>query len=284
MIAYAKKKDINILLSTNLSIKLTDDYIDRLVLSGLDRMLVSLGRRDAGVVFESTGKEEISRSSERTLDGLQHAKQRLNSTTRESSWQFLVFRHNEHEIEQARAFAQRVGRGRVHRRRRGNARGTVQRGFRTFDDPGIQRLPSGSPVTERSRATVYQATAPVPGSTAFSFLIQTVRSRPAVPSHPRKFDFGEYHNGDFFSVWNNEKFRRARRMFSSKPNKPRSEPRPLTTEQKTSISKRVDGMALRVVSNLGDDKLICHQCPIPFLQNYTESDHRGSRGDATPRR
>src|SRR5262249_11037652 len=81
----------------------------------------------------------------------------------------------------------------------------------------------------------------------------------AVPSE--KFDFGEYHKGDFISVWNNEKFRRARRMFSSTPNKQRSEPRALTTEQKTSISKRVDGMALRVVSDLSENKLICHQCP-----------------------
>ena len=29
-------------------------------------------------------------------------------------------------------------------------------------------------------------------------------------------------------------------------------------------------MALRVVDKVNGDKLICHQCPIPFLQNYTD--------------
>ena len=29
-------------------------------------------------------------------------------------------------------------------------------------------------------------------------------------------------------------------------------------------------MALRVVDQVSEDKLICHKCPIPFLQNYTD--------------
>ena len=73
--------------------------------------------------------------------------------------------------------------------------------------------------------------------------------------------------GGFFNVWNNETFRRARRMFTPAPGKPR---RPLKAEQQTAIGKRIDGMALRVVNNLPEDKLICHECPIPFMQNYTD--------------
>src|SRR5882672_1862082 len=42
MIQYAKTKDMNIVMSTNLSLKLSDEYIERLVQSGLDRLVVSL--------------------------------------------------------------------------------------------------------------------------------------------------------------------------------------------------------------------------------------------------
>ena len=102
MIAYAKQKDISILLSTNLSIKLTDDYIDRLVLSGLDRMIVSLD----GITQESYGKYRRNGNLELVRENLlrlQRAKQRLGTATPKLIWQFLVFRHNEDEIEQARA-------------------------------------------------------------------------------------------------------------------------------------------------------------------------------------
>ncbi|HET9525863.1 MAG TPA: radical SAM protein, partial [Pyrinomonadaceae bacterium] len=96
MIAYAKNKDINVLLSTNLSIKLTDDYIDRLVLSGLDRMLVSLD----GVTQESYSKYRVRGDLALVRENLmriQRAKQRLGRATPKVVWQFLVFRHNEHE-------------------------------------------------------------------------------------------------------------------------------------------------------------------------------------------
>jgi hypothetical protein len=88
----------------------------------------------------------------------------------------------------------------------------------------------------------------------------------AAPSE--KLDFGEYQKGEFFRLWNNETFRRARRMFTPAPGRPRR--RPLEEEQKKEIGRRIDGMALRVVNNLREDKLICHECPIPFMQNYTD--------------
>ena len=92
--------------------------------------------------------------------------------------------------------------------------------------------------------------------------------KPTVPSE--KLDFGEYQKGDFFTVWNNKTFRRARRMFAPATGKSRRKQPPLKAEQKTAIGRRIDGMALRVVDNLSEDKLICHECPIPFLQNYTD--------------
>ena len=268
MIAYAKKKDINILLSTNLSIKLTDDYIDRLVLSGLDRMLVSLD----GVTQESYSKYRIGGNLELVRENalrIQRAKQRLGTATPKVVWQFLVFRHNEHEIEQARAVHKEWGADEFIV---GGAEMPMEPYNEGFEPSTIPEYNVYHPDHPLQKESERQLT----GDRACAWLYGVFVLNPngkvspccAVPSE--KLDFGEYHKGDFFTVWNNETFRRARRMFVSTPDKKRREPRTLTTEQKAKISERIDGMALRVVDQVSEDKLICHRCPIPFLQNYTD--------------
>jgi MoaA/NifB/PqqE/SkfB family radical SAM enzyme len=268
MIAYAKEKDINILLSTNLSLKLSDDYIDRLVLSGLDRMLVSLD----GVTQESYSKYRVRGDLALVRENvmrIQRAKQRLGSATPKVVWQFLVFRHNEHEIEQARAVHQEWGADEfivggaempLEPHNDGFEPSTIPAYNIYHPDHPLQKEAERQMTTDRACAWLYGVFVLNPNG--------KVSPCCAVPSE--KLDFGEYQKGDFFAVWNNETFRRARRMFTSPPNKPRRQQRSLTSEQKTAISKRIDGMALRVVGDLSDDKLICHRCPIPYLQNYTD--------------
>ena len=266
MIAYAKKKDINILLSTNLSINLSDDYIDRLVLSGLDRMLVSID----GVTQESYAKYRRNGNLALLRENLlriQRAKQRLGRTTPKLVWQFLVFRHNEHEIEQARALHKEWGADEflvggaempLEPHREGFEPSTIPAYNIYHPDHPLQKEAARQMTSDRACGWLYGVFVLNPNG--------KVSPCCAVPSE--KLDFGEYQKGEFFSIWNNETFRRARRMFTPAPGK--SQRRPLKEEQKEAIGKRIDGMALRVVNNLGEDKLICHECPIPFMQNYTD--------------
>jgi MoaA/NifB/PqqE/SkfB family radical SAM enzyme len=265
MIAYAKKKEISILLSTNLSIKLTDDYIDRLVLSGLDRMLISID----GVTQETYSKYRRNGNLELVRENalrIQRAKQRLGRTTPKVVWQFLVFRHNEHEIEQARALHKEWGADDF---MVCGAEMPMEPHNDGFEPSSIPAYDIYHPDHPSQKETERQLSSDRACTWLYGVFVLNPNGRVsaccAVPSE--KLDFGEYHKGQFFGVWNNETFRRARRLFSSAPQKPR---RPLTAEQKTSISKRIDGMALRVVDKVNGDKLICHQCPIPFLQNYTD--------------
>jgi len=265
MIAYAKKKDINILLSTNLSINLSDDYIDRLVLSGLDRMIVSIDgiTQESYAKYRRNGNLELLREN---LLRIQRAKQRLGRTTPKLVWQFLVFRHNEHEIEQARALHTEWGADEF---LVGGAEMPVEphrEGFEPSTIPAYNIYHPDHPLQK-------EAARQMSGDRACGWLYGVFVLNPngkvspccAVPSE--KLDFGEYQKGGFFNVWNNETFRRARGMFTPAPGKPR---RPLKAEQQAAIGKRIDGMALRVVNNLPEDKLICHECPIPFMQNYTD--------------
>lgn len=265
MIAYAKKKEINILLSTNLSIKLTDEYIDRLVSSGLDRMLVSID----GVTQESYSKYRKNGNLDLVRENvmrIQRAKQRLGSATPKVVWQFLVFRHNEHEIEQARAVHKEWGADEfvvggaempVEPYNDGFEPSTIPAYNIYHPDHPLQKEAERQLTTDRACAWLYGVFVLNPNG--------KVSPCCAVPSE--KLDFGEYQKGDFFNVWNNETFRRARRMFATPP---KNGHRELTPKQKTAISKRIDGMALRVVDQVSEDKLICHRCPIPYLQNYTD--------------
>ena len=270
MIAYAKRKEISILLSTNLSIKLTDDYIDRLVLSGLDKMLVSLD----GVTQESYSKYRRNGNLALVRENvarIQAAKRRLGSETPKLVWQFLVFRHNEHEIEQARALHKEWGADEFIV---GGAEMPMEPHNEGFEPSTIPAYNIYHPDHPSQKEAERQMTSDRACSWLYGVFVLNPNGKVspccAVPSE--KLDFGEYRRGDLFSVWNNETFRRARRMFAPPPGKrrPKKERRPMTAAQKSVISKRMDGMSLRVVNNLGEDKLICHKCPIPFLQNYTD--------------
>lgn len=268
MIAYAKSRDINILLSTNLSIKLSDDYIDRLVLSGLDRMLVSLD----GVTQESYAKYRRNGNLSLVRENLmriKHAKQRLGRATPKVVWQFLVFRHNEHEIEQARALHKEWGADEfivagaempMEPHNEGFEPSTIPAYNMYHPDHPLQKEAERQITSDRACAWLYGVFVLSPNG--------KVSPCCAVPSE--KLDFGDYNKGDFFNVWNNETFRRARRMFTSTPAKRQRQPSPLSDEQKKTIGRRIDGMALRVVDQVSEHQLICHQCPIPFLQNYTD--------------
>ncbi len=268
MIAYAKSKEINILLSTNLSIKLTDDYVERLVKSGLDKMLVSLD----GVTQESysryrrNGNLALVRENVRRI---QDAKRRLGSETPKVVWQFLVFKHNEHEIEEARAVHKEWGADEF---LVGGAEMPMEPHNEGFEPSTIPAYNIYHPEHFQQKETERQMQSDRACSWLYGVFVLNPNGKVspccAVPSE--KLDFGEYKRGDLFSVWNNESFRRARRMFAPARKGPKQERRAMSAAQKAVISKRVDGMSLRVVGNLGEDKLICHKCPIPFLQNYTD--------------
>jgi MoaA/NifB/PqqE/SkfB family radical SAM enzyme len=265
MIAYAKKKEISILLSTNLSIKLTDDYIDRLVLSGLDRMLVSIdgATQDSYAKYRRNGNLELVREN---MMRIQRARQRLGKQTPALVWQFLVFKHNEHEIEQARALHKDWGADEFIV---GGAEMPMEPYNEGFEPSTIPEYNIYHPDHLLQKESDRQITGDRACAWLYGVFVLNPNGRvsPCCATVSEKLDFGEYHKGDFFTVWNNETFRRARRMFTPAP---RQQRRQLTAQQKQDISKRIDGMALRVVDQVSEDKLICHKCPIPYLQNYTD--------------
>ncbi len=266
MIAYAKKKKIKVVMSTNLSLRLTDDYLERLVLSGLDTLLVSLDGTTAEtyVKYRRNGDFDLVRKN---ILRLQEIKSRLGKQTPKVVWQFLVFRHNEHQIAEAQAVYKEWGADEL------------------SVGPSIMPLEPHNDGFEPSTITEYNMYHPenivqieskrqMRSGQTCSWLYGAFVLNPngkvspccAVPSE--QHDFGHFRAGDkFFDVWNNEKFRRARSLFVEWSKKPSSAQ---PTEISPAESHLIDGMSVMGARELSSNQLICQKCPIPYLQNYTD--------------
>ncbi len=108
MIEIAKEYEAQTFLSTNLNVNLTEKLAEDLVRSGLDRMTISIdgASQKTYEIYRKNGNIDLVFKN---IKLLADAKKKLNSKTPHLHWQFLVFKHNEHEIETARQMAKTAG-------------------------------------------------------------------------------------------------------------------------------------------------------------------------------
>ena len=100
MVSYATKHNIYSATSTNAHY-LTDENCKKTIESGLSRLIISID----GVKQESYGKYRIGGSLEKVIEGTKNIvkwKKEMGSKTPFIMWQFIVFGHNEGEIEEIR--------------------------------------------------------------------------------------------------------------------------------------------------------------------------------------
>lgn len=86
----------------------TDEMAKATVLSGLDRLIISID----GVDQESYQKYRVGGNLEKVLEGtrnLLHWKKKLGRTTPHIIWQFIAFQHNEHQIPEIKKLAKEIG-------------------------------------------------------------------------------------------------------------------------------------------------------------------------------
>ena len=104
-IKIAKSYLLNTSLSSNLSVPFD---AEALVLSGLDYMIMSVD----GATSESYGRYRQGGKFELAIENIRclvAAKEKHNQATPTLAWQFLLFEHNKHEIEQAKQMAHELG-------------------------------------------------------------------------------------------------------------------------------------------------------------------------------
>jgi MoaA/NifB/PqqE/SkfB family radical SAM enzyme len=221
LIKYAKMKKIKVSLSSNLSMKLSDEYIDALVTSGLDELIVSLDGATQEVYEKYRRGGDISLVRDNMLR-IQKAKKTLRSVAPAVVWQFLVFRHNQHELE----FVQR------NYREWGADQACIWGGFtsvgtydrRFYDDKsGISMLEkSDMPQYDNSLESSpfqkpkgkYSSDRPCPWLYGAFVLNPNGMVSPCCSIWDEKDDFAEYSPSiGFLDAWNSKRFVEARSLF-----------------------------------------------------------------------
>jgi len=103
-----KGKEIFTFITTNLSFPLTDNQVDRLLMSGLNILAASID----GIEQDSYAKHRIGGDYELIIDNMRRLiarKKELGLQYPLIEWRFLVFQHNLHEIESVRRLGKELG-------------------------------------------------------------------------------------------------------------------------------------------------------------------------------
>ncbi len=196
IIEYAKQKNIYVMLSTNAT-AMTPAYNRRLLDSGIDYIMVAIdgGSRESYQIYRRGGDYDKVMANVRDL--LAQREER-GSGKPFVEWQFIVFRHNEHEVESTEKMAYAMGINKFT-----PLPAYVEDEDWAATDPRY-RTDLGNP--ER----LYNCDRP------WSHL--NVRADGGVASccytFFKKDDFAEISDGPFMEVWNNDKFRTARRIIA----------------------------------------------------------------------
>lgn len=107
MVRYASSKKIYTATSTNAHY-LSDAVAKRTVESGLDRLIISID----GTTQDTYKQYRVGGNLQKVLDGAARVvkwKKELKSSTPFIIFQFLVVRHNEHQIEEVKRLAKEIG-------------------------------------------------------------------------------------------------------------------------------------------------------------------------------
>ena len=108
MIAYLKNQAIRVRLSTNISLSLTEEFLEQFIRCQPDYVIISIDgfSQESYEVYRVQGDFRLAMSNLETLARLRH---KLKLEKPRLVWQFLVFSFNEHELPEAARHAQKIG-------------------------------------------------------------------------------------------------------------------------------------------------------------------------------
>ncbi len=104
MVRLAKQHGMSTQVFTN-GLLLTEEYIDRIIQSGLDNMRFSVD----GASKETYEQNRVGGNFEQVLQNMKLMAERVRGTGTRVEWQFIVMRNNERELHKARQMAKEIG-------------------------------------------------------------------------------------------------------------------------------------------------------------------------------
>jgi MoaA/NifB/PqqE/SkfB family radical SAM enzyme len=180
--------------------------------SGLDYVTVSLD----GVTQEAYQQYRVRGDIAEVFDNLRRlisAKKSMKSKTPFVEWQFIVFKHNEHETDEARRLASEMGVDLLR-----------------FISPGVppedmhnlelqQKWMPNNPLYWERNPKLVEERGYVFDQACFylyrsMFIYPGGGVTPCCFAHDEKQDFGDLYNNSVSEIWNNKTYRSARMLFS----------------------------------------------------------------------
>lgn len=192
IIEYAKKKNLYVMLSTN-GTAMTKEYSRQLIAAGLDYIMVAID----GITQETYETYRRGGNLNLVLKNLETLLTERGRNKRPFiEWQFIVFRHNEHEVKEAEAKAYAMG-------------------VNKFTPlPAYVEDPAWLPSDPTFQAEPFNPERLVNCSRPWTHL--NVRAdggmAPCCYEFFKSDDFGNLREARFKDLWNNEKFRESRQL------------------------------------------------------------------------
>ena len=212
MVTYCKQKNLATSLSSNLNVLSVSP--EEIVRSGLEYLIVSLDGLTQDVYSQYRRNGNISKVLE-NVRGIVQAKRALKSSTPTIEWQFLVMKHNVHQIEQARGKAQELGVDLLRFIPVGlpfdssNKKALGEKWFPLQNDPDSEEY-----IDDRFLQK------PLPGGCFYLYRSVTItpggKVAPCCAVWKDLDHFGDLQQEHFMEIWNNQKYQTARALFSSK--------------------------------------------------------------------
>jgi radical SAM protein with 4Fe4S-binding SPASM domain len=214
MISYANNANIGTNISSHFN-NITDRMIDQMIESGLEHLTVSLDGASQEIyeIYRVRGKFDEAISA---LERLQQRKRETRSPTPIVEWQFIVMKHNEHQIDEAEAMAKRLG---VERFRLLS----VGLPFEHLENLQLAeqwisnnpRFQGYHPEIMLKRGYLYDEPCFYPYR---SITINPDGGvAPCCAVHHEKWDFGNFQMQSLADIWNNKHYQSARSLFSDYP-------------------------------------------------------------------
>ena len=213
IVRAAKREGIGTAVSSNLNlVHRGQDYLHRVVDSGLDNLVVSIDGTTQEVYHHYRRGGDLAH----VLDNLREMvryKRSIGSATPAIEWQFIVMRHNEHQMDEVTRMASEIGVDRV----RFTSAGMP------FDDLanetlGEEWLPNNPDYRSYDPAVINRKGYLFDEKCFYLYRAMTVNPRgevaPCCVVHHEKWDYGNLLDSSLAAVWNNRHYRASRALFS----------------------------------------------------------------------
>lgn len=261
-IQYAKTKEMKVNIHTNLSMILSDEYVESLVKSGLDQLVVSAdgATQETYEKYRRGGNLSLVREN---MMRIQSVKKSLGMQTPTISWKFLVFLHNQHEIEIAKDNYQTWGAddlimGGGFTDSKTEVKATTIAKYNIYS-PGkpSKTKPKRRLGTNRTCTWLYGALV----------LNANGSISPCCCNEDEKDDFAKYSPSlGFLDAWNSDRFRGARSLFS-KPRKHKNKDAHAGVKWPV-VTKGLDGLEEKLGDSPDENALYCRRCPLVHVMPW----------------